>query len=142
MSKKRAWFKDKSPKIPGQVFPIDKKPHQRSKKPLRRVEIREVDGKGVEVKKEAKGGGGDFMIRESSSAKKVVPEEKPKSTRIKIEEVSSQDQEIQIQQPADFLMRESKSTPVPSQPKKTKVGIFLLDKIAKNSFTKKCQKLI
>ena len=67
--------------VKGQVFPVDKKPHQRSKKPLRRIDIREVRknaGPG------SVGSGGDFLIKESS--------EKPKSTtskRIEIEEIET-----------------------------------------------------
>ena len=67
--------------VTGQVFPVDKKPHQRSKKPLRRIDIREVRNKSEPG---SVGSGGDFLIKESS--------QKPKSTmskRIEIEEIET-----------------------------------------------------
>jgi len=140
-------FKDNKPSIPGQVFPVDKKPHQRSKKPLRRIDIREVRNKSGSG---SVGSGGDFLIKESS--------EKLKSTvskRIEIEEIetskSDSDQEsstIRINSSGDndeigsgsFLIRESKVTEtdklVPSQPKKTKVQI---EEIESETLTKQHQ---
>ena len=75
-------FREK-PKIPGQVFPIDKKPHLRSQKPLKRIEISEVGGNEIIVTEKQ-----DFIIKEAKS--QVKTENKP-AKRIQIEEISSSD---------------------------------------------------
>jgi len=137
-------FKDNKPSIPGQVFPVDKKPHQRSKKPLRRIDIREVRNKSGPGSVSS---GGDFLIKESSDKLKSTV-----SKRIEIEEVETSKSDsyqesstIRINSSGDndeigsgsFLIRESKVTEtdklVPSQPKKTKVQI---EEIESESLTK------
>ena len=67
--------------VTGQVFPVDKTRHQRSKKPLRRIDIREVRNKSEPG---SVGSGGDFLIKESSDKLKSTV-----SKRIEIEEVET-----------------------------------------------------
>jgi len=130
---KSGLFKEK-PKIPGQVFPIDKKPHLRSKKPLRRIEITEVGSGAAKADEQVKTAAapkadeGSFLIRESktrpvasslssssAATQKSMPQQQKKKTRLQIEEISSSETKVEeekekVTQKADEKAPPSKST--------------------------------
>ena len=74
------------------IQPISKPPQQRSKRPLKRIEIEEVSDDAFGVAKreiETKNASGDFMIREVSTKSGKPKVEEVKLEKLKIEEVSS-----------------------------------------------------
>ena len=82
--------------LPGQVFPVEKKPHMRSTKPLRRIEITEVNSKESDITSKdvvsTKRSDGDFLIRESKTTTITnANPSQPKKSKIQIVEVSAAD---------------------------------------------------
>lgn len=95
---------------PGQILPIEKKPHLRSKKPLKKVPIHEIgtiEEKTLNIKETRDN---DFIIRKSSeqgnSEKLSMDKEAKVKSKIKIEEIdssnSSNSPQISIDQSDSF----------------------------------------
>jgi len=78
---------------PGQILPIEKKPHLRSKKPLKKISINEIGTIEEIASKMKETQDHDFIIRKSSeqgnSEKMDTTKELKVKTKIKIEEIDS-----------------------------------------------------
>ncbi len=91
--------------IPGQIFPIDKAPHLRSSKPLKRLEIVEVDSHQIEIT-QVNSMEGQIKIAQAT------PEKKVESVPPKIEILNIQDHDEEPLQPSgkeNFQEQPSKS---------------------------------
>jgi len=104
--------------LPGQVFPVEKKPHMRSTKPLRRIEITEVNSKESDITSKdvvsTKRSDGDFLIRESKTTTITnANPSQPKKSKIQIVEVSAADP------PASSTSSSSSLSPPKSRPTTT-----------------------